>query len=125
MDVMINPRSIVVTKPAREGQLGDVESQAEVGVPRQGCQARTDNQISQEDDLYQKRQTKVRYNGASQALGPKLLGCGLAEGEEAVPPGAPLHQLVQEAAVPLPVGVEHLALSYLVFKSCLQLQLLA
>ena len=29
MNIMSNPRSIVVTQPAREGQLGDVECEAD------------------------------------------------------------------------------------------------
>ena len=122
---MSNPRSVVVTKPAGEGQLGDVEGEADVGVSCEGGQDSTDQQVPQEDKFYEKSQAKVRHDRASQALWVKLFCCCLTEREKSVPPGTSLHQLVEEPSVSLPVGVDHLARPDLVPNPSLQPQLLS
>ena len=54
MNIVNYPGSIIVTEPAREGKFRNVESQTEVGVSRHHCEAATDEEVSQEDQLDKK-----------------------------------------------------------------------
>ena len=125
MDIVNYPRSIIVPQPAREGKLGNVESKTEVGVSCEKGQAAADQEISEKDQLNEKRQAKISYNGASQALGTKLFSAGLAESQHLMPPRTFLQRTIQESSVPLPVCVENFSLSDLALNSFLHLQFLA
>ena len=125
MNIVNYPRSVIVPEPARKGQFGNVESKTEVGVSCEKGQAAADQEISEKDQLNEKREAKVHHNGANKALGTKLFSAGLAESQHLVPPRILLHQPIQESSVPLPVGVENFSLSDLVFNSVLQPEFLA
>ena len=124
MNIIGQPRRVPVPGPPGEGELGDDQRQAQARVPRGEGERGAHGELPQRCQPGHQRQPQVEEEAAGGVLGS--VGGDLvaaAPGEAAVPPGAGLHRVEQEAARPPPVGENGLAPPHLVSKATFQLLL--